>query len=83
MTKVELYTWAHCPYCINAKNLLAEKNIPYTEYPIDEQPEKKQELFAKTGQDTVPYIFIDGKLIGGYTELRQLADAGELDKIGT
>jgi glutaredoxin 3 len=79
MSKIELYTWSYCPYCINAKKLLDDKNIPYTEYPIDDKPEKKQELFVKTGQDSVPYVFIDGELIGGYTELKQLDDAGKLD----
>jgi len=81
MARVELYTWTYCPYCINAKKLLEEKNIPYIDHPIDDRPEKKQELFAKTGQNTVPYIFIDGKLIGGFTELKQLAETGKLDEM--
>lgn len=81
MAKVELYTWTYCPYCINAKKLLEEKNIPYTDHPIDDKPEKKHELFAQTGQDTVPYIFINGKLIGGFTELKQLAETGKLEEM--
>lgn len=79
MTKVELYTWTYCPYCKRAKNLLEEKNISYQEYPIDNDAEKKKELYEKTNQDTVPFIFINGKFIGGYSELKKLDDQGKLD----
>ena len=80
MAKIVLFTWSYCPYCINAKKLLDEKNIPYAEHLIDDKPEKKQELYEKTGQDTVPYVFIDDELIGGYTELKQLDEEGKLEK---
>lgn len=72
MNKAEIYTWTFCPYCIDAKKLLESKNIPYTEYKIDRDNEKKKELYNKTGQDTVPYIFINDTFIGGYDELKDL-----------
>lgn len=79
MIKVELYTWTYCPYCKQAKNLLEEKNIPYKEYPIDGNDEKKKELYEKTNQNTVPFIFINDKFIGGYSELKALEEKGRLD----
>jgi glutaredoxin 3 len=33
------------------------------------------------GRRTVPEIFINGKIIGGYDELRALNDAGGLDPL--
>lgn len=79
MAKAELYTWSGCPYCHRAKNLLEQKNIPYTEHKIDNNDEKKAELFKQTGQNTVPFVFINGQFIGGFSELKELDDAGKLD----
>lgn len=76
--KIELYTWTSCPFCKNAKKLLDNKGYEYKEYVIDNDEEKRQELINDTDQDTVPYVFIDGKLIGGYTDLKQLDSEGKL-----
>jgi glutaredoxin 3 len=81
MTKVELYTWTYCPFCIRAKALLEEKNISYREVIIDGDNEKKRELYENTGQNTVPFIFINGNFLGGYTELNTLEEQGELEKM--
>ena len=35
ITKVEIYTWKFCPFCIRAKALLNEKGVTFTEYSID------------------------------------------------
>jgi glutaredoxin len=68
---VVIYTKPLCRYCILAKELLNSKNIPYKEYNI-EQSNYKLEMESKTNAKTVPQIFIDGKLIGGYDQLLQL-----------
>lgn len=41
----------------------------------------KQVLAEKTGQHTVPFIFVDEKFIGGYTELAELDNQGDFDKM--
>lgn len=78
MRKAELYTWKFCPFCINAKELLDEKGIKYEEYNIQKDNDKKKELLEKTGQDTVPYVFLDGEFIGGYDDLKALDVEGKL-----
>jgi glutaredoxin 3 len=78
---VELYTWSYCPYCQRAKALLDEKNIPYTEHVMDDREEELNELRAKTGQRSVPQIFIKGKFIGGCDNLYELEEKGELDSL--
>ena len=35
MSKVEIYTWQYCPFCIRAKTLLNKKNIIFIEHQID------------------------------------------------
>lgn len=64
---VIIYTIPTCSYCIKAKLLLDKKSIPYKEIIVND-PIKRQ-LIKKTGQKTVPQIFINDKFIGGYTDL--------------
>ncbi len=67
---IEIYTTASCPYCIQAKNLLAKQNLTYQEIRVDLDPAKKEEMLERSqGRRTVPEIFINNILIGGYTEL--------------
>jgi len=61
----------HCPYCVQAKNLLESRGIDYEERNINEGYTKEQLLEVVPNARTLPQIFIDDKLIGGFTELRQ------------
>lgn len=81
MTKVQLYTWSNCPYCVRAKDLLTRKQIPFTEINLDGKDQELTELRARTGQRTVPQIFINDQLIGGFTDLAALDASGDLDKM--
>lgn len=76
---IKIYTTSHCPYCDAAKRLLNERGFSYEEIDVSD-PEKKMELKNKTGWRTVPQIFIDEKLIGGYQELLEIDRAGKLKK---
>ena len=80
MSKVEIYTWRFCPFCIRAKSLLEEKNISFTEYKIDGD-EKARELMSEraNGKRTLPQIFINNKSIGGCDELYELEKEDKLD----
>ncbi len=79
-TKVKLYTTPYCPFCIAAKRLLDEREIPYEDVDVSD-PELKRSVQAEHGWPTVPVILADGELIGGFDELSSL-DAGEgLDRL--
>lgn len=80
MANVTVYSADWCPYCTRAKKLLQSKNIEFEEINVDEKPGLREEIVQKTGQKTIPQIFIKGEFIGGFTELAQLDDSGELDK---
>jgi glutaredoxin 3 len=60
-----------CPYCDQAKNLLKLKNIEFEERNISLDYTKEQLLEAVPTARTVPQIFLDGELIGGFTELKK------------
>lgn len=79
--KVVLYSKDPCPYCVNAKRLLQNRSIAYEEIDLTENIDELIKLKNQTGHSTVPMIFIGEKFIGGYTDLRDLADSGELDKL--
>ena len=60
----------NCPYCVQAKALLNQKNIEFEERKIGDGWTKDQLLEAVPHARTVPQIFLDGDLVGGFTELR-------------
>lgn len=78
MPKIEVYTKNYCPYCVKAKTLLNSLNVEFEEIDITDTPEKIEELKAKSGAMTVPQIFVDGKFIGGATDIEALNEEGKL-----
>ena len=80
MAKVEIYTTIFCPYCARAKSLLQRKGVAFTEFDIEAETDKRDEMIARSGgRRTVPQIFIDGAPIGGSDDLAALDRAGPLD----
>ena len=74
-----MYTTSWCGYCVRAKALLDQRAIPYEEIKLDDDdPAFRQKLHDLTGGWTVPQILIDGRPIGGYTELWRLDREGRL-----
>lgn len=70
MKDIEVYSIDNCAYCEAAKNLLAEKKLPYKEINIGKDIDQIRNLVERTGHRTMPQIFIDGLFIGGFTELK-------------
>ena len=68
--KAVIYSKYHCPYCDQAKALLQLKGIPFEERKIGDGYSKEDLLEAVPNARTVPQIFIDEQLIGGFTELK-------------
>ena len=60
-----------CPFCDQAKKLLSLKGIQYEERNISRDWTREQLLEAVPNARTVPQIFLDDELIGGFTELRK------------
>ena len=68
--KATIWSKYHCPYCDQAKALLKSKGIQFEEKKIGDGYTREELLEAVPGARTVPQIFLDDKLIGGFTELR-------------
>jgi glutaredoxin len=72
--KAVVWSKYHCPYCDQAKALLTQKGIQFEEKKIGDGYTKEELLEAVPTARTVPQIFLDGKLIGGFTELKKLLE---------
>ncbi len=79
MPPVTIYTTISCPYCVQAKRLLTHKGVPYTEIDVTADSELLREMILASGRRTVPQIFIGEQSIGGFDELYELEQSGELD----
>jgi glutaredoxin 3 len=78
MPRVQLYTTDSCYYCRVAKTLLERHQIPYEEINIGRTPEMRDVLVQRTGEWTVPQIFVDDVYIGQDDELRDWIRSGRL-----
>ncbi len=82
MQEVQIYTARYCPYCASAKALLKRKGIPFTEFDIAGNWERRDEMIERAhGHVTVPQIFIGSTYVGGSGELTALERAGKLDAL--
>jgi len=68
---IEIYTKPDCPYCTNAKQLLRDRQIPFTEQKLNEDFTREILLERFPDAKTFPVVIIDGYRIGGYTELKK------------
>jgi glutaredoxin len=69
--KAIVWSKNQCPYCDQAKALLKHKGIEFEERNVSKDWTKEQLLEAVPNARTVPQIFLDDKLIGGFQELRE------------
>ena len=76
--QIKIYTKAYCSFCFAAKRLLSKRGLEFEEIPVMGNAAAEQEMRELTGGHTVPQILIDGKAIGGYTELAELDMDGGL-----
>ena len=69
--KAIVWSKENCPYCLQAKGLLKQKGIKFEERNISQDWTREQLLAAVPNARTLPQIFLDDKLVGGFTELRK------------
>lgn len=82
MARITIYSTGTCPICDKTKQLLTKWNIRYNERRVDQDTAALREMSKLTNHArTVPQISIDGKWIGGFSELTELHMDGELDNL--
>ena len=76
---LQIYGRMSCPFCVKAVTLCEEQGVNYAFHPVNTQI---RDIAANLGHTTVPMVFENKKLIGGYTELHaKLTKHNTWDKI--
>jgi glutaredoxin 3 len=76
-----MYTTQWCPYCERARALLKSKSVNFDEIDIEDDPQRRTEMTARSGRRTVPQVFIGDQHVGGSDDLHALNAAGGLDRM--
>lgn len=71
-----IYSTPTCHFCHLAKEFLAEHGVPFTDYDVQNDLEKRKEMVEKTGQMAVPVIDVDGEVMVGFDRERLAELAG-------
>ncbi len=79
MNPVRVYSTQYCPYCTQAKALLAQRGVTQIdEVRVDLDPQQRSRMIEITGRRTVPQIFIGETHVGGCDDLIALDRRGGL-----
>jgi glutaredoxin 3 len=82
MPPVEIYTTPYCPFCLDAKALLNNKSVAFTEIDVSRDRALRAQMMQRAnGRSTVPQIFIGATHVGGCDDLYMLEDEGKLDPL--
>lgn len=66
--EVKIYSTPSCHFCHMAKEFLTENKVPFTDYNVAADQEKRKEMVEMTGQMGVPVIIIGDKTLVGYSQ---------------
>ncbi|XP_066960197.1 thioredoxin reductase 1, cytoplasmic [Macrobrachium rosenbergii] len=79
--KVMVFSKSYCPFCNKVKTLFKSLDVEYTALELDQidnGSEIQAALIDKSGQKTVPNIFINGEHLGGADKTFETYSKGEL-----
>jgi glutaredoxin 3 len=79
--EIVVYTTEPCARCIRAKDLLTARGLSYSEVNLAKDPVGRRELARRTGHMTFPQIIVDGDPIGGFEDLVEADERGELEAL--
>ncbi|MFO0552578.1 MAG: glutaredoxin domain-containing protein [Polyangiaceae bacterium] len=78
---VVVFTRILCPYCDMARALLHQKGVKFREIDATNEVALRAWLVKASGQRTLPQVFVNGRSLGGFSDISALDDAGELDPL--
>lgn len=79
--EVVIYGSDNCRYCKLAKQLLEKQGIKYTDKDVAHSTVRTEMGECTNNARTIPQILVGKKHIGGYTQLQDLIQSGQLDKM--
>jgi glutaredoxin 3 len=79
--KIAIYVKARCQRCWRAKRLLRRSSYAFEVIDVSGDDGLRNWLVEATGSKTVPQVFVDGRLVGGFAVVRALDSSGDLDRL--
>jgi len=79
--KIVVYESMLCGYCRAAKRLLKNKGWEFESIGVDGKPDVRREMQDRSGRTSVPQIFFDDHHVGGFDDMAELEQTGELDAL--
>ena len=82
VVEAKVYSASYCPWCDKAVEFLKKfEELDVWIVDVTENQEKREFLVEKTGQKTVPQIWIGDTYIGGYDAMMKMASTKDLRPI--
>lgn len=81
MADITLYSKNFCGYCTAAKDLLSNKGYTFREINLEGDLPAIQDVMRRSGQRTLPQIFVGDIPVGGYRELVAKLSNGEFETL--
>lgn len=81
MRTITVYTRQFCGFCARATRVLAEAGYAFEEIAADGNPALRAELLQRSGQSTLPQIFVGEESVGGYRELTLMLSNGRFAQL--
>lgn len=81
MREITVYSKNFCGYCTAAKELLRQRGYDFREINLEGNPAGMQDVMQRSGQRTLPQIFVGDTPIGGYRELSALMSNGGFETL--
>ena len=66
--RVVIYSTPTCPHCNTLKNYLKEQKVQFRDIDVSRDQKMAQEMVKRSGQQGVPQIDINGRLIVGFNK---------------
>ena len=81
MTKIEVFTQPWCPYCSRVVSLLTKQGVAFHEIDAPHGSAERRDAMTRSGRNTMPQVFVNGRNLGGCDDVLALDRSGKLDPI--
>ena len=79
--KIVIYGNESCAYCAAARMFFTKKGLRFDDITISGDNERREEMERLSGSRSVPQIFVNNHLVGGFEELCALDEDGDLERL--
>lgn len=79
--KIVIYGNESCAYCAAARMLFTRKGFRFDDIKVSGDDDRREEMERLSGSSSVPQIFINDHLVGGFDELCALDKDGDLERL--